>query len=197
MRKKAYLFCVLAALIMAVAMVPQANATVLDDLVSFSATNFTSFPTGGTSVPDPVTGSFTITFNNSADVSTPTTGTTTGISLVSLNITLSSALSFSYTQSTDTLWVGGISEGPSVIAISPGDNDFYLEIANYSTAPTFVQFGYAETSGDYFYTGSPTPEGEGLTVTPITPTVPLPPSLLLLGSGLLGMAGFGWRRRKA
>ncbi len=26
--------------------------------------------------------------------------------------------------------------------------------------------------------------------------IPLPPSALLLGSGLLGLVGFGWRRRK-
>ncbi len=64
MRGKAYLFCVLAALIMALPMVPQASATLVNDLVTFSATNFTSFPVGGTSVPDPVTGSFTITFDN-------------------------------------------------------------------------------------------------------------------------------------
>jgi hypothetical protein len=28
-------------------------------------------------------------------------------------------------------------------------------------------------------------------------TVPIPPTVLLLGSGLLGLVGLGWRRRKS
>ncbi|MGO9622215.1 MAG: VPLPA-CTERM sorting domain-containing protein [Desulfobaccales bacterium] len=192
MRGKAYLFCVLAALIMALPMVPQASATLVNDLVTFSATNFTSFPVGGTSVPDPVTGSFTITFDNSASVSTPTTGTTTGISYVSLNIPLASALSFSYYQPTDFLYVGGLANGPAAIQISPGNDDFYLQISNFTSAtPTFVQLGYAEYTGDYFYTTSAV--GQGLTVGPAP--VPLPGTLPLVLSGLGALVA--WRRRSA
>ncbi len=191
MRGKAYLFCVLAALIMALPMVPQASATIVNDLVTFSATNFTSFPVGGTSVPDPVTGSFTITFDNSTSISTPTTGTTTGISYVSLNIPLGSALSFSYDQPTDFLYVGGLSNGPGVIQILPGNDDFYLRISSFSTAPTFGQFGYAENTGDYFYTTSAV--GQGLTVGPAP--VPLPGTLPLVLSGLGALVA--WRRRSA
>jgi hypothetical protein len=39
-------------------------------------------------------------------------------------------------------------------------------------------------NGDYYYDA------------PRAATVPLPPSVLLLGTGILGLAGLGWRRRK-
>jgi len=44
--------------------------------------------------------------------------------------------------------------------------------------------GYGQNSVNYTLTGT-------------LSTVPLPPSMLLLGSGLLGLVGLGWRRRQA
>ncbi len=63
--------------------------------VTFSASGFTAFP-GGSAPTDPVTGEFTITLDTTQTYSTPTTGTTAGITLNNLNINLGSPLSFSY-----------------------------------------------------------------------------------------------------
>jgi hypothetical protein len=68
------------------------SAATITDNVSFTAFGFTS-AFGGAVPTDPVTGSFTITFDPTQSYSDPTTA---GIVLHSLNIALDSSLSFTY-----------------------------------------------------------------------------------------------------
>jgi len=89
-----------------------ANAALVNDLVTFTASGFTS--AFGQPVPtDPVTGSFTITF----DPTQTYTDQTVGITLKSLNIGLGTALAFDYSPTdngngaADELVVGGLEDG--------------------------------------------------------------------------------------
>jgi len=166
-----------------------ANATVVSYNVSFTATGFSSLDS--TSPPvNPVVGDFTITM----DTAQTYTDSTVGISLISLNIPLDSALSFDYNPSTPTLYVGGLFDGASTIPITPASsNDFYLQITNFNNLPTaaFLQLGYVETShpNGFWYTQASNPTGSAT----ITPT-PEPSSIASLVAGL-GVVGLIRRRR--
>lgn len=166
------------------------SAATITDNVSFTATGFTSI--GGPVPTDPVTGSFTITFDPTQNYSDPTTA---GIVLHSLNIGLDSAISFTYSTSgasAGELIVGGSNDGANSVVLPPSaDNDFYLHIPNFSSSPTFQQLGYTTTCATgggcgYFFTDGNSPAGHGtVTVTPAA--VPLPASAWLLLGALAGM----------
>jgi hypothetical protein len=151
---------------------PPAGAASGTYTASFSATNFTA-AFGGTPT-NPVTGGFTVTF----DPTQTYLDNTAGIS-GSQNIALGSTLGFTYYGPGSTpptgfnigeMIVGGIADagcdggdtGTECVQFSPGTNDFYLQINNFATTPTFVQLGYTTTAGHYFYTTCPT--GSSITV---------------------------------
>ena len=184
-------FAVIAAFSGILALSPASAATV-SDLVTFSATNFQTI-----NVPapvDPVTGSFSITFDPTLNY----TNSTTGISLNSLNIALGSTLSFTYDHSTDFLQVGGLADGAASIQYSPSTDDFWLQIYGLGgVVPlAFNQLGYTQTSVstyNLFYTLNQTGT---VSATPITAAVPEPSTWAMM---LLGFAGIGFMayRRKA
>lgn len=199
--RKAYYVCLAAALLLSLAVVSPASANTVSYNVSFSAKSFQSYASG-TAPVDPVTGSFTITF----DPTQTYINDTSHITLNSLNISLGSALSFDYSPTTLTdvndggpslvtlnaheLSVGGTYDGPQIIQYGPATNDFWLFINDFDTSPTFNQLGYAQTTADYnyFYTINNT---GSVTATP----TPLPGSLLLLGAGLVRLTAFSRRRK--
>jgi hypothetical protein len=189
MRRKACVICLAAALLLIPALVSQAGAALMSYHVAFSANSFES-ALGATPPVDPVEGSFDITFDPSLIY--PEAGTTTGITLNTLNIALDSALSFTYNDPSyppDLLGVGGISQGPGAVLYVPATNDFALVIDNFSTGnPTFLRFAYSQTAvnNDYFST-----ETGSVTFTPI----PLPATLPLVFSGLGALVA--WRRSSA
>jgi len=190
MDKKSFLLAIMVALPL-----NYAHATMVTEVVSFSANSFQSFPSGAPSPTDPVTGSFYITF----DPTQTYTNNTTNISLKNLNIALGSSLSFSYSPTitgfpAGTLRVGGLFNGSDAIQYSPATNDLWLYINNFNTnSPQFQQVGYSQVSlGNYqYYTVNQT---GSVTVSP----VPLPASLSLFASAI-GMSGLftRWRKRRA
>jgi PEP-CTERM motif len=172
-----------------------ASAAVVHDLVTFSASNFTVGSGSDPAPVDPVTGSFTITFDTAVDH----TDQTTGITLDSLNITLGSPLSFSYSTTgtfAGILIVGGLENGASVVQFNPSTDDFWLFINDFATAPSFKQLGYSQTSvsiNNLFFT--PDPGGTGsVTVTPITGGVPEPSTWAMMLAGFAGLGFLGYRQ---
>ena len=164
-----------------------ASAATITDKVMFNANNFVPAP----SPTDPVTGTFTITFDptlNYAD-------TTNGIVLDSLNIKLGSAISFNYNSTTDKLSVVGIANGTDDIQFAPATDDFFLSINGFvSGNPAFDEMVYAQAGATDNLFSATKPSGS---VTPVT-AVPGPivgaglPGLIFASGGLLGW----WRRRQ-
>lgn len=134
--------------------------------------------------------SFTISFDNSADIAETTSNITlTSLTINSQSRTLTSALGFIYDAATDALTVGGVEVGVDGI---PGLNgtsvDFETRILNASSPSLLTTNGIGWTIPvQQFGTANP------LTVTfsPAT-NVPEPASALVLGAGLLGL----WASRR-
>ena len=189
MKNGTLLSCATAALVTAASLsfAGQAQATTVTDDVTFSATGFVSVFGQPTPV-DPVTGSFTITF----DPTQTYTDETVGIKLTSLNITLDSALSFDYSPTgnangdADELVVGGTFDGAGTIQINPSTNDFYLHLNTFTSGVSFGQLGYSQTatgSASYFFT--PDQTGDSITNTPGVPE-PATWAIMLTGFGAIG-----------
>jgi PEP-CTERM motif len=175
-----------------------AKAALVHDLVTFSANGF-EIDVGSDPAPvDPVTGSFTISF----DPTLTYTDETAGITLTpgSLNIALDSALSFSYNAAgsglpTGTLVVGGLQAGAQMVQFMPSSNDFWLFINTFATAPAFDQVGYSQTSVASVNNLFDTHDGS-VTVTPVmTPTpVPEPSTWTMMFLGFAGLGFLGYRQ---
>jgi hypothetical protein len=177
-----------------------ADAALVHDLVTFTASGFTS--AFGEPVPtDPVTGSFTITF----DPTQTYVDQTVGITLDSLNISLGSTLAFDYSPTAnshgdaDELVVGGLQAGADSVFLSPTVfDDFYLHIFTYSSTPTFQQLGYTTSSAtadsNYFFTDLPNSGAGSVTVTPITGTAPEPATWAMMLAGFASLGFLGYRR---
>ena len=160
--------------------------------ISFTATPIQYDFGSGTHTPpiDPVTGSFTISFNPAHDYA----DTTAGIAFDSRNFKLGSKLAFRYGKAFDVLQVGGKEAGVSGFDFG-SSNDFYLEIDGITgPSPSASLLRYVQTaSGDsQFTTGS-----VSLTFGPPADT-PLPDSLplFLTALGTLGVLACAARRRR-
>jgi hypothetical protein len=156
------------ATISVIAALPSTAATVSDN-VTFSASGFTA-AFGGTPVAT-VSGSFSLTFNPTQTYTDSTSGIV-GTSLT--GIVNDSPLAFDYNSGTTAitisepndvtvtvqpgeLIVGGAANGAGAVQFSPSTNDFYLQILNFTTAPTINGLGYTQTSvssDNLFYTTS-------------------------------------------
>ena len=174
-----------------------ANGAMMTYDVTFSAN---TFQTIGDPVPvDPVVGEFIVTLDPAVHV----VDDTADISLISLNITLDSVLSFTYNPDPElpnfpsggTLRVGGLNAGADTVIFSPSTNDFWLHIDNFATAPVFQQVGYSQTSvssANLFYTLNGTGSAD---VTQLS-AVPEPGTLTLVGIGAFGLIAGAVRRRR-
>ena len=156
--------------------------------VNFEATKISyDFGSGTTTPPvDPVTGSFTITFDPSHDY---LNSTTAGITLDSLNLALGSSFGFTYGHTFDALLVGGKEAGISGFNLG-ASNDFYLLIDGITGPHPFGDYlRYVQTaSGDsQFQTSSIKLSFGNPTVTPIPGALPLFVTAIA-GIGLAGWA---------
>ena len=122
---------------------------------------------------DPVTGAFTITFDNSTNHFEQITGLT----YHNLNIALDSAPSFDYGLFGDVLLLGAAVNGTSVVG--SGSNDLSFSIRNVSTNPVAgPAFIYAQASTFNNYQGT-------FVLTPFATPAPTPEpgTLVLFGTG--------------
>jgi PEP-CTERM motif len=174
-----------------------ANAAMQTFDVSFSATGFTS--QFGQPPVQPVVGSFTITF----DPTLTYTDATAGITLHTLDIALSSSLSFDYSPTGNAngaageLVVGGVADGACCVIFNPPSNDFWLQILTFTTAPVFNQLGYSQSSTgtqSLFFTDLTNGGSGSVTVQSVTPGVPEPSTWAMM---LLGFAGLGFAFRRS
>jgi hypothetical protein len=175
MRASLHLFAVLAVLIVQAS--KPVDAATITTIVDFSATNFTSVQ--GTTPPvDPVTGSFTLTFDQSQFAFDATS-----IVVNDLNIDLGSPISFSYNPDIAALTIGGSALGSG--AFFWGTDDFSLGLVLLSGTTYKPQsFVYSQAGINDAFTAS------------FSPVVPIPASAYLLATALAALGLLYFRRTR-
>jgi hypothetical protein len=169
---------------------PAAKAGTVIDLITFSVGGF------GPGAPvSPVTGSIGLIFDPLLDY----TESTTGIAVFTpLNINLGSPLGFTYRAGIQdgTLTIGGTQT--SVQGVAEGTNDFLLQIGSFRTSPIVMEFFYSQVGKETYFTNfSPATVHVQQLAPAVVAATPIPGSLLLLTTALLGFAGFAFRRRRS
>jgi hypothetical protein len=168
---------VAATLLILMTLADPTSATIIRATYSFTASGFEP-----EAPVDPVTGSFSVTFDNSLDVRDQASGVFVASPL---NIAVGSQIGINYSPLDDTLTIGGLESG--VNTIDGVFSDFAFDILNVSGKFTFIGEGDQEVKGpiflDFFYSQSTGAVFSALTVVPIAE----PTSLTLLTAGIIGL----------
>jgi hypothetical protein len=162
-----------------------AAAGTITQTVSFTATDFVGH--GGPPTPvDPVKGTFTFTIDPTLDY----TNEMAGISASQLNITLGfDTLAFDFDSSTHNITIGGALIG--ACCFQESWNDFALRF-NIDNLAAGGYFSYSQFPVVDHYDAHSLVLQQGAFA-----TTPLPPSLVMLSTGLLALGVMGWRREPA
>lgn len=131
-------------------------------------------------------GSFTLSFDNSADITNSTALTVNSLTVGGVPTAVFGTILFSYDQSADRLVIGGFAGDPSDRALTlAASDDFALRFEPVSGAGGPVFFGLRVGTG----AGGETAATEIGTFTPAEDRVPVPApaALAVFGLGLLGL----------
>jgi hypothetical protein len=168
-------------LVLAHALVAQANANMMTYLVTFTASDFNRSDGYSGSIIDPVSGSFTVTFDKDL-----TYTDALGVTGFTANITTGPQHTFDYSHPADIFNIGGVVDSNDNNVIGYPSDDYTLVISDFTNGPSFNYFSYTQIAYIdtlcYTYTGSVT-----------VSAVPLPPAWLFFCSGIIPLA---WARRR-
>jgi hypothetical protein len=98
-----------------------------------------------------------------------------------------------------SFWFASVGDNPSDFSVS-WDNTVLLSLTNPNTGSTYTQFSFNVTgtgSDTLTFTGGDDPAWmalDNISVTPVTGSTPEPSSILLLGTGILGLGGIARRK---
>ena len=164
-----------AALLISIMSTGAAHANLITLNYNFTASGFLPPGAPPSAAPfDPVTGSFSLTFDNSADI------TNSSAIIANISMPVTGGIVFSYVQSSDLLILGGSLSGAN--SYTDGTNDFVWGIDGASTILSPRKFSYTTSNFGFW-------DSTNIVLTPAGAAVPeTGSSVMLLGLALAGMA---------